>query len=465
MSVDASALQVVHSEAVRVAETARSPDLAQFVMQTTPRVPLGATEVGVAVTAAEHGGVLFLLLASTSEALADIDELARAFVWPSYARARRSTAHLSAETPLGAAVDAIAPAGAVALLASTEGHRASLSAIKLMLEVRANRPDGTVAAPRQIGRILRDFEDAVAREDPSSASRFLAEAEATGRLNLTNVGLLQLRILVTSRRWKDALDHTERHRLVVQELPRAVEHDIVRAAYHHLLETPLSAGGLDAAIAAFRDEVAPRLSDVFRDPRCAATPEARSAWMLRYAASDREWPDAARAEIIEAAQPAELEWLEAIASRCRFVANSRDGLARTLLSAREHAAAFSAGEADTTMPLNDRAAVLAQAAVPLKDPLRLAVASRAISAAGSAAVDAPSAVVDLVGRTDVPTVAVHDWPTWLRVSATTSPPGAMRLRRSTLELNSGRSRCKLSNSRRLISRISSRLWRARNPSV
>lgn len=409
-----NAADVLHREALEAADATRSPELAQLVATSIARCPLGPADVGVAVSATEEG-ILYLLLASTPETLADIDALARAFVWPSYARARKPAAHLKEGSSFNAAVTEISPAGQVALLAPGAAHEASTRAIQLMLDMRSNRPEGTVSAPRQIGRILRDFEDAVAREDPSVALHLLTEAEATGRLSLTNVGLLQLRVLVASRRWEDALTHVERHRLAVQDLPRAVEHDIIRAAHHRWLEDRVGAGDTAGAIAIYREEVAPQVGDVFRDPRCAASAEARSAWMVRYAASGTAWPDATRAEIMALARPTELEWLGQVAKQAQFVANSSDGLARTLLESREHAAAFAAGEADLAMTVDERAAVLSQAAVPLGDPVRLAVASRAIAdVASGTAIDAPPAVVERVSRTELPAVEVHDWASWLR---------------------------------------------------
>ncbi|MGH3627782.1 MAG: hypothetical protein ACRDRL_10140, partial [Sciscionella sp.] len=55
------------------------------------------------------------------------------------------------------------------LLSPFDRTLACATAVDLMLDARRRRPLGASLAPRYIGRVLRDFEDAVARGDATAA--------------------------------------------------------------------------------------------------------------------------------------------------------------------------------------------------------------------------------------------------------------------------------------------------------
>ena len=391
-----------------------APLLTALVEETGARPPRPG-QIGLAVRR-DASGVLWFLLAGDEATYADLDALARAFVWPSFARARVPSAYLQDGDPIADAIQARAPGGMVVLLSPPERASSSARAITLMLETRRRRPEGAIVAPRHIGRVLRDFEDAVARSDAGSAKHLLDEAWSTGRLSLVNRSFLQARLLAAERRWSEVLDHSARHRLPDLDLPHPVEHDLVRAIYWALLHEILEERDVSAAIEAFRDGAQPAFGDVFRDHRAAASSEARRAWMIRWAALDSEWPAAARDELLQqAANADERRELESMAKHVRFSTAASQEFARQLLDAREDAAAFALADSGPQLPEGERATILVQAAARLSDVSRLASAAEAIEAAGGVAeVQAPAHLVERLATHPRPALTVDSWPRWLK---------------------------------------------------
>lgn len=389
------------------------PRLRTLITETCTHV---LTPGGVGLAVRNHdSGVIWCLLAGDASTYTDLDALSRAFVWPSYARARPPEAHLADGDAFSGAVRRRAAGGVIVLLSPADRTSACASAVDLMLETRRRRPLGAIAAPRYIGRVLRDFEDAVARGDATAAQDLLDEAWSTGRLSVVNRSFLQTRALAAKRAWQAVLDHALRHRLSDLDLPRPVEHDLVRAVYWGVLRDPLERDDVASALDAFRERVQPALGDIFRDHRFVPSVEAREAWMVRWAAVGGVWPSAVRDEVIAAAgTDEERAHLHALATHARFSDSASEPFARALLGAREDAAAFALAQVGSELPLGERAGVLVQAAVRLDDPARLADAARAVEAAGGPTeVAAPAALAERIASYPRPTVAVENWATWL----------------------------------------------------
>ncbi len=370
--------------------------------------------IGLAVRN-DNSGVIWCLLAEDAPTYTDLDALTRSFVWPSYARARPPEAHLAHGDAFADAVRRRATGGVIVLLSPVDRISACANAVDLMLEARRRRPLGASIAPRYIGRVLRDFEDAVARGDATGAYDLLDEAWSTGRLSVVNRSFLQTRALAAQRAWQSVLDHALRHRLSDLVLPRSVEHDLVRAVYWGVLHDALERGDIASALDAFRERVQPALGDIFRDHRFVPSAEARQAWMVRWAAVGGVWPSAVRDEVIASAgTDEEKAQLQALATNAQFSDSASEPFARALLSAHEDAAAFALAQAGSELPLGERAGVLVHAAARLDDPARLADAARAVEAAGGPTeVSAPAALAERIASYARPAVAVEDWATWL----------------------------------------------------
>jgi hypothetical protein len=409
-SVDAD---VLAQAAAGVDALHATPRLSALVNETCAHA-LKPGEVGLAVRN-DSSGVLWCLLAGDASTHTDLDALARAFVWPSYARARTPEAHLPRGDAFADAIHRRAAGGVIVLLSPLERTSACANAVDLMLDARGRRPLGASVAPRHIGRVLRDFEDAVVRGDAAVAHDLLHEAWSTGRLSVVNRSFLQTRELAAQRAWQEVLEHAIRHRLSDLDLPRPVEHDLVKAIYWAVLRDALDRGDVASALDAFRERVQPALGDIFRDHRFVPSAEGRKAWMVRWAAVGGAWPSAVRNEVIAAAATdEERAELNALAAHAQFSDSTSEAFARALLSVHEDAAAFALAQAGSDLPLGERAGVLLQAAVRLDDPSRLADAAQAVEAAGGPTqVAAPVALAERIANFPRPAVPVDSWATWL----------------------------------------------------
>jgi hypothetical protein len=291
-----------------------------------------------------------------------------------------------------------------------------LAAVERLLVVRQRRPETVAILPRQLARILRDFEDAIDRHELGQATALLEEAIATGRLSLLNKSLLEARLLAARREWRMTVEHALRHRLPDLPLPAPVERDLIEAVWYCWLAEPFATSPA-AAMTTYLADVAPQAAGLFRDHRLASSPEERITWLIHYAALD---PPAAAAmrEVIDRAPLGERSSLQA--SCDALVPHAARPHIPTdigaLQSAGEHAAAYAEAHARPGLTVTTQADVLVRSALHLDDPVRL---DSALVTAKTAAVDLATvpATAHLTPEeiADQPFAEVDDWGAWLRV--------------------------------------------------
>jgi hypothetical protein len=336
----------------------------------------------VAVLAERIGDdVVWVILAGGPRALADAEVMSEAFVWPSFARRQRLASIGKWAPELAAAISRLVDDRAIALRSPAWSTDAAAASIKLMLEVRGRRPARHGGAPRAIGRILRDVDLAAERGQPDLVEELVREAVATGRLTLMNEAFLEVRVRAAAGAWHDVLSSARRNQVAQQRrIPRAVEHDLVRAIGANVLAEHRT-GGAPALIEAFRDSVEAPLQQAFRDHRNALSPDARLAWMTRLASTDLPFPATQRDEILHAAAPDEHELLRALAAQRSWEEGSLE-VAAELLAVGEDAAAWAAAADAAVRTLESAAAVLDTAATRIADPERSAEVARVAGAQG-----------------------------------------------------------------------------------
>lgn len=343
--------------------------LTALVEATAELEAVGEGDVGLAVRGYPDA-MLFCLIAGDPRTVHELDELTRAFVGLTSARRGTAGAHLSGGA-FASAVHALAANGSVALLLAPEATRRRCGeATALMMEVRRRRPATAVALPRPLARVLRDLEDAIAREDVLRAREHLDEAWATGRLSLVNRSLLEARVLACERRWADVLQHVLRYRLGDLHLPASVQHDVIRAVWARFLAGPAASGDVDGAIAVYRQEVTVLFGGAFQDHRAAVSAEARAAWMVRYASAQSPGVRAAADEILAAAESAERPLLDELAARLPAAEDATESMLRELLSGGDAAAAWALVKLSQHLPAAVREDALRRAAAALHDPIR-----------------------------------------------------------------------------------------------
>ena len=137
-----------------------------------------------------------------------------------------------------------------------------------------------------------------------------------------------------------------------------------------------------------------------------------------------------QAEILEGpGEHEDSEELQAIAAFVDFTAERSEVDAANLLGRHEDSAAYSLAEHSVDIPPDIRVGVLAQAAVRLDDPNRVAQAAAAIAQVpADSEIAAPIAVIDRVRAHPGPDVEISSWSSWLTaVFEDPSWPDAMRI--------------------------------------
>lgn len=370
--------------------------------EATQKLTHGA--LGLAVRS-QPDGTVFFLIAGEPHTGAEIEELSKAFVGPSFARRRPPAKHLQAGEPFSEHIERLGSNGrVVALLAPSGYQKRCAAAIARLLEVRARRPLTATLTPRRLAEVLRDFEDAVAREDVAAAEQLVAEAESTGRLSLTNKSRMDVRVLACARAWDEVIDYAVRYRLPDLHLPASVQHDVVRAGFTAVLAGPLK-DSINAAVDAYGSELAPRIGGVFRDHLTATSPEARLAWMIRFATLGTRVPQSAIQELLDRSGADERPKLREIATHTDAAERTSEQDVREMLGEREDASAWAVAQQAPDLPDAFRQDALLRAAKRLEDPVRVAQAElHAFDTARD-----PVATVALQRTADV-----DGWPAWLQ---------------------------------------------------
>ena len=390
--------------------------LKDTIEQTAAAGELVAGTFTLAARQTDQGIALFFGFADDATER-DISDLIRAFVGVSFARRRPVAALVAGDDTFAAELRSLAPDPRIhAMLIAPDRQTGALAAVERLLAVRQRRPETVAILPRQLARILRDLEDAIDRRELGQATALLGEAIATGRLSLSNKSLLEARLLVARADWRVAVEHAVRHRLPDLPLPPPVERDLIEAVWHRWLAEPFAAAPA-AALTTYRIDVAPQAAGLFRDHRLAASPGARIAWLIHYAALDPP-PVAAMREVVDRAPTDERPSLQAACDALVLPASTPEPPADigALQSAGEHAAAYAEAQASEGLTAVTQADALVRSAQHLDDPVRL---DEALVTAQATAVDLGTvlAAAHLTPEAiaDQPFAAVDDWGAWLRV--------------------------------------------------
>jgi hypothetical protein len=308
--------------------------------------------------------VAWLLLSRTQRAAAEADSLARAFVWPSYAR---PSASVPAGVP-GALIEAITAAGyeRPLVLSSESSSPACCQALSLMLDVLSNRPPEGSTVTRHISRVLRDLDDALARQDPVAASDLIEEARATGRLSVSNESALRVRIETARGAWAAGIEHAVAARLPERRLAVHVQHDLLACLYHEHLADLLGTDD-ERLVEVVRDDVLPTFGTVFDSPNVARSLPARTAWVARIAAAPGAYAGEVLDAVLEGATDDERVALKGLIDLVRTSPNEASVTAKSLLSDDEPAAALEVAVRAHDIADGERIEVISFAAAALGD--------------------------------------------------------------------------------------------------
>jgi len=222
----------------------------------------------------------------------------RAFLGPTYAAIRDHSTFDASD-----AVDAVARARSGNAVFKFSIPDPSLVAearvrLRLLMNLRKERPLRFSRCTRATGRILRDFEYSLLARDDEDAFACIEELRSSGRLGATNALFMRVRVLAALEQWSALVAMPEFSSLLALVRPRRVTEALVRTVYAVHLRAVEAQADPAALVRVFREEVLPKYRDLFRTRAGLAGYEVDLGFILASLAV--EPPDRRRAEAIAA---------------------------------------------------------------------------------------------------------------------------------------------------------------------
>lgn len=179
-------------------------------------------------------------------------DLITAFAGPTYSSADRGVrpADLDPDDPVDKAVLDFAGPGVTFTLRTGmhRKHRTSLvDALLLMQRAVAKRPPRLWHVAKPVGRLLAEFEAALAAGGEAASRDLLEHLSVEGGISATNLAYLEIKRLSRLGRSDELLALPRLADVVRQDPPAPVQEAILGAVYSTALEEPLSRGDLLAA--------------------------------------------------------------------------------------------------------------------------------------------------------------------------------------------------------------------------
>lgn len=177
-----------------------------------------------------------------------VSELLQAFVGPTYARFDGLPTNLADEDPIDQAVVRFAGHHLIFVIESPRAvEKRMWDALRLMQQTLAVRPHRSWHAPVPVGRLLAQFEIALASGANSASAAILDQLTATGGLNANNLSQLRIKRLARLGRSSELLRLPDLVDVATTRPPVPVRDAILGAVYATSLAKPLSTGDLETA--------------------------------------------------------------------------------------------------------------------------------------------------------------------------------------------------------------------------
>jgi hypothetical protein len=163
-------------------------------------------------------------------------------------------ARLDSADPVDAAVlDLVGPGTTFRLRPTAQTAAPTLTALRRLVATIGDVPLRVPKAPRPIGRMLREFDLALASGAVESSASLLREIETNGGVSHENVAFLQVRRLARLGKDQELLAHGSLPTLVYVDPPRLVREGVLAAWARVNLARPMRADDVDAALGAIRE--------------------------------------------------------------------------------------------------------------------------------------------------------------------------------------------------------------------
>jgi hypothetical protein len=202
----------------------------------------------------DHQLTAYVIALSAAHATT-LAELLTAFVGPSFSTFDGLPARLDPGDAVDQAVLDFAGPGLVFTLSSPTrtSQGGAWNALHQLQAIMKQRPVRSWHAPKPIGRLLAEFEVALAAGDNSASVALLEQLAASGGLSATNLAHLRVKRLARLGRDGELLRMAGLADVVIADPPVPVKDAVLAAIYSQTVAEPLSQGDLDAARAKLID--------------------------------------------------------------------------------------------------------------------------------------------------------------------------------------------------------------------
>jgi hypothetical protein len=198
----------------------------------------------------EKGGELTAYVIARDPAQAVmVADLLTAFVGPSYSSFDGLTARLDPRDPVDQAVLRFAGHELTFKVTSPtkETQRQAWEALKLLRDTLRRRPVRTWHVRKPIGRLLGEFESALASGDNSASAALLDQIAMMGGMDAANLANLKIKRLSRLGRDADLLQLPGLADIALSHPPTPIKDAILAAIYGTVLATPLETGDVQLA--------------------------------------------------------------------------------------------------------------------------------------------------------------------------------------------------------------------------
>lgn len=196
----------------------------------------------------EHLLTAYVIALNPAHATA-VGELLTAFVGPSYSFFNGLPAQLDPDDPVDRAVLDFAGPGVTFTLSSPtrETQARAWAALEQLQAVMRQRPVRTWHAPKPPGRLLAEFEVALAAGDNTASAQLLDQLADSGGISATNLAHLKIKRLSRLGLDGELLRMPGLTDVVLAGPPTPVRDAVLAAIYNRVVAAPLTAGDLNAA--------------------------------------------------------------------------------------------------------------------------------------------------------------------------------------------------------------------------
>lgn len=274
-------------------------------------------EVLVLPRVREDGRVQWYIICQSPRTTRVARDEVRAFLGPTYSDFDGKPRPLDPSDPVEAAI--LAKYGDNAFRIAIGNQQildVARERLRLMIQVRSERPTRYAKRVRAVGRILRDFEYALLAVDGVTAKECIEELRAAGKLSASNLLFLEIRRLTACAHWDAVLALPELDSLLAIARPRRVTESLVRAVYCSRLRGFEEENQPAEAVAHFRSEIFDRFRDLYKTRASLAGWEVDASFLMAGAQLHEGRKEAIKATLERyPAGSAQRAYLEAIVER------------------------------------------------------------------------------------------------------------------------------------------------------